>query len=338
MAAETTNINSACRDMWEKTVVSQVFMKNPLVVRMMAQKRVWVGGKQLAFPIDVATFEDVAQSYGYNDVLTNQDVEYLKAPKFDWKLFQVPVQYSIEEELKNDGPDAILDLVGSKVEKAQEGARLKMRAMMYDPDNTEAGTAFESICLALDHSRTYGGLTTATTTTYPLWNGASLAGTYADRATAITPSLSNFRKLLACCQRRMQAPPGEWLAITSDTIFQSLQEDAARFRVYTTDGSLLYKHGFNAMVLDGCEVVSDSYLEITPSTGAINSTRQKYFFLLHIPSWELKFHPRRAFRFTGFKWQGDQVNGKDFKLGRILNAGNLVTRKPNASIWRSNMS
>ena len=95
MAAETTNINSTTLDLWKKSVVPQVFMKIPLVARMLAQKRVFIGGKELKAPVSMDTLEDVAQEYTPNQALTNQDKTILNAPAFGWKYFQIPLQYSI---------------------------------------------------------------------------------------------------------------------------------------------------------------------------------------------------------------------------------------------------
>lgn len=338
MAAETTNINSTTLDLWKKSVVPQVFMKIPMVARMLAQKRVFIGGKALKAPVSMDTLESVAQEYTPNQALTNQDKTILHAPEFGWKYFQVPLQYDITEKLQNNGEAAIINLLAHKVQKGQEAARLKIREMMYNATNTEASAAFESINLACDHSRTYGGLTTVTTTTYPWWNGASTAGTYADRATAITPSISNFRVIYDCARRFTDSMPGDYLCVTSDTIFRSLKEQCERHNIYTTKASILNKFGFNAMMIDGVEVVADPYLEVTPATGALNTTRQKYFYMLNIATWELRFAPSRAFSFTGFTHQAKQVDGHDFWLGRIMSAGNLMCWQPRANVWKSNMS
>lgn len=337
MAAETTNIDSTTLDLWKKSVINQVFMRVPLVARLIAQKRVFIGGKALKAPVSMDTLESVAQEYTPNQALTNQDKTILNAPSFGWKYFQVPLQYSITERLQNNGPAKIIDLLAHKVQKGQEGARLKLREMMFNASNTEASAAFESINLACDHARTYGAITT-TTSANVWWNGASISGAFTDRNTGITPSISNFRIIYDCARRFSDSMPSDYLALTSDTIFRSLKEQCERHHIYTHDGSRLKKFGFNAMMIDGVEVVADPYLEVTPSTRAVNTTRNKYFYMLNIGTWELRFHPTRAFNFDGFTHQAKQVMGHDFWLGRIMSAGNLMCWEPGANVWKSNMS
>jgi hypothetical protein len=85
------------------------------------------------------------------------------------------------------------------------------------------------------------------------------------------------------------------------------------------------------MNLDGHEVVSVPYLQRS-------STTKTWFFILNMNFWELRIHTARNFKMTDFKWQGEQANGFDYYLARILLKGNFVCWKPNSSMWLSNVS
>ncbi len=337
--AESGNINSTTIDLWRKTIVPQVLVKIPLLARMLMKKQITMGGKAVVFPAEYGTYNGIAQAYTPNETLQNQDVTLFKAPKFDWKYFQVPVQYGIDEKIKNAGAARIVDLLGAKVKAAQKLARYKLKSMMYDATTTEASSEFESMPIALTHDVVYGGLTrTIGSTLNTWWQGASVAGTYTDWDTAMTPSIANIRKMMAPCTAAAEENHGEYLLIVGPTIFQALQSEAQTSRIYTPGGTPLFKYGFNTMSIDGVEIVSDTYLDREVTTRAINSTRQKYMFLLYVPAWHLELYPSRAFTFNGYTHQANQVNGKDFWLGRIMTAGKFYTDRPGASMFRSNVS
>ena len=85
------------------------------------------------------------------------------------------------------------------------------------------------------------------------------------------------------------------------------------------------------MYVDGHEVVSVPYLQRT-------STMRTWVFILNLAYWELRIHTRRNFKFTGMKWQGENANGYDYYLGRILLQGNFCCWKPKSSLWLSAVS
>lgn len=89
--------------------------------------------------------------------------------------------------------------------------------------------------------------------------------------------------------------------------------------------------GIKSMMFDGHEIVSVPYLQRS-------STMKTWLFILNLRHFELRIHTRRNFKFTGFKWQGDQSNGYDYYLGRIMLQGNFVCWKPKSSMWLSAVS
>lgn len=335
-----TNLNVATRDAWVRSIQDEVFLRLPLLNRLLSRRQVnWSGGLSIKRPVDMAEFTDspsLAQSYTPNEGLSSGTKEVLKAPKFLWKYFQVPIQFGVEEKLQNAGgnENQIVELVEHLVSKGQRGSRLHLNTMMYSAQSStsDSDAEFQGLLDALFADTTYGTLARATTVTNPWWQGASIAKSFADNATARTPSIANFRKAkIAVWQNADARSPKDLLVITSETIFAALQAEAETLHVYSRTGSELADQGFNAMILDGVEIVADPFLEQ-------DSTRRKYFFMLHIPDWEIRLHPQRSFKMTPFTWQGDQVNGIDQDLARVLVAGNMVCWKPNGSIANTNWS
>ncbi len=338
-----TNLESSTRDLFLRTVVNQVFLAMPLQARLLdARQIVWNGGLKIKSPIVTAEMDDLAQSYTANEGLTAETKTMLSTAEFNWKHFQVPVQYGLDEELQNGGgtETQIMNFVTFLVNKAQKAARIKLYKMMYEnPDSSCDSTAgFQGLTDALNHDNTYGGITRATTVTNAFWQGASLDGTYADQDAQLSPSLSNFRKMVRVCQRRAERPK-DYLAVCGGDIFGQLQSQVEASTNYprTNQTPLAMKYGFTTLDIDGIEVVHDPGLDLnyTAGTTTAGTYTPEWFFLLHIPDWELRLHPDRSMKMTDFTWQADQANGLDARLARVLTSGNLICWQPNASCWRS---
>lgn len=340
-ASTNANIQATTRELFLRTIAPQVFMKMPLYARLLLAKKInWEGGRYISRPVDKAEMDDLSQSYLAGERLTAARKTLLDTPYFHWKYNQTPVAYDVEEELQNSGggDTAPVKLIKFLVKKAQRAARLFLYKRMYGMPltgttltvGTDHSRHFQSVCQALEHDTTYGHLARATTTTNKWWQGASIAATYADQSTAYTPSIVTFRKAKSAIQEFVENP-GNMLAVCGPAIFLDLQTQVEARHIYNRDGSALAKYGFNTMMIDGVEVVEDPFLK---STYLANGA--KYFYMFNISEWELRLHPQRSFKFTGFKWQGDVADGFDEWLARILVTGNLVCWQPNASIWLKN--
>jgi len=337
------DLDEATRELWLRTVEAEVIQKDPLLNRLLARRQItWRGGTKIKRPVDTDEYTDIhggstiAQSYAPNEQLRGGSKDVLQTPEFNWKFFQIPVEYTAEERVKNHlaGDWQIVDLAEFRVAKAQRAARTHLKQMIYEAGSatSDSDIGFQGLADALTHDLTYGTIPRSGTTTNKWWQGASITGGYDDYNTARSPSIANFRKAKAACMLYSDAEgPGDLMVITSSTIFQALQSEAETMHIYSRDGSEMAKQGFNAMVLDGVEIVEEPYLEISP-------TRRKYFFVLNLATWELRLFPERSFELTPFVWQGELANGYDKWLARILVAGNLVCWKPNANLFNSNWS
>lgn len=355
-----SNLQASTRELWIRTIKSQVFMKMPLLARLLLSRRVsWKGGKFITRPVDKAEMDDQAQAYLPSEPLTTGRKTMLETPYANWKYLQVPVVYDVEEELQNDGGEPeVFDLTQFLVKKAQRATRIKLYRMMYDevaldsggdPDlQDDAATAYTfdngrnfcGIRQALCHDHTYMHVTRTTSTVNKWWQGASIGENYTDHDTARTASINTFRLAVSAAQRYEVTSPGDYLCIVGPTIFLALKSELESRHIYQRDGSPLAKYGFNTMMIDGIEVVEDPWLTSTFYLEGTSTTlaAEKWMFLLNVQDWELRLHPKRAFAFTGFNWQGDRANGYDEWLARVMLAGNFCCWRPNGSIYLNNVS
>ena len=341
-ASDNANIQASTRELFLSSVVPAVVMKMPLLARVyLARQMSFRGGKYITRPVDKAEMDDLHQSYFPTDRLTVGKKSMLETPYFHWKYMQVPVSYDVEEYLQNSGGGdlAPVDLIKFLTRKAQRACRIALYKQLYGIGtstvvDSDHDREFQSLVEALTHNGTYGHLTRATTTTNPWWQGGSIAETWADQATSYAPSISTFRRQVDAVSIYEPDQPGSYLYVCGPAIFRSLQSQVeARHSYGRVGGTLLAKYGFTTLEIDGLEVVLDPFLRNSIATNA-----HKWTFLLHVPDFELRLHPRRAFEFTGMTWQGDRADGYDEWAGRIMLAGNSILWDPNKSIYNSNVA
>jgi hypothetical protein len=327
------NITATTRELWLRTVKSQVFCRLAVSAALIDRKQVTMKGTNIKQTLDVAETDDLAQEYELDtEPLTSSKKTVFNTAHFHWKKFQVPVEYGVDEELENissAGETQIVDLEKAMVKKAQRAARIKLYKMIwgYKSATSDTDKGFQGIMDALSLDRTYGGID-STTETY--WDGGHI-GTDNPTSTAYPASIATFRQARSAIQQYVESL-GDLMAVTSSAIFQSLQSEVETRDIYTRDGSKMAKYGFNSMMIDGVEIVEDPWLNLNTWGTATGYKTSEFFALLHLPDWELRIHPRRAMKFTGFTWQGEVVNGYDKWLARILTAGNFICWQPNASI------
>lgn len=339
------NMTNACRELWEPGVVEQVFTAIPLFAALLMARRIKVrGGSSIKKTVDYDEMDDLAQEYaGANEQLTSAKKDFLDSASFKWKKFQVPIEYDEEEESEARGGTDVspVDLVEVKVRKGLRAAKIKLYKMMYDKPSATSDTdkGFQGLADALKHDYTYGGLTRATTVTNSWWQGASIAGSFADNGTAYTASIATFRNAFNAISINVEKVT-DALAVCGSVIFERLRSQIEASGLNTNLGKTpLGKYGFTAIEIDGIEVVRDPFLDKKVWGAGANEDTSKWFFMLNKPDWELRLFPGRDLSvMTPFKHQGENINGYDKYLARVYVKGNLVCWKPNGSIWLSNVA
>lgn len=335
-----SNLSVATRELFTKTKKAGILGKIGLFTRLLMDRRVnWEGGTKITAPVDVADMDSLGQDYKPGEPMTSGTKTLLAKPAFEWKYTQVPVVITAEEKLQNgyisDEQVAPEKLVKFYAMKAQRAARLKVYSNIWGAASTTSDTdaGFQGVPDALTHDYTYGTLARATTVTNLAWQGASVAGTYSDGATAMSPSIDNIRSMIRVVTPFIEDQSG--LLVTMGGLnFQRVKSQMEARHMYTRDGSKLAKYGFNTMMLDNVEVLEDVWLD----NNANSATTRKFLSVLNIPDWEFRLHPQRDFMLTDFVWQGDRPNGADEDLARVMIAGNFVCWNPHGSCLRTNVS
>lgn len=345
-----SDLTEATRELFVRSLKKEVFLRIPFYEELSKRSLIkFRGGKYIERLTDMDEMDDLAQAYTTNETLTDESKDMLAKPRFQWKKFQIPVRYSGDWEIQNAGAgneEQLLDLVNFLVTKAQRAARLKMMKNAFNGGTTtgrsDGGKEFQSLVSALDHDVTYGTLTrTHSSNTRNWWQGADPGGltssTTSAQGTATNLTISNIRKWISetSVAHYMEAK-SDLMILMCPTLFNKLRAEMESKAIYNTDLNKALANdtanvGFNKMILDGHQVVDVQYLQES-------STTRTWLFIINLNDWELRISTARNFKMTEFKWQGQNTNGVDYFLSRILVAGNLVCWKPNGSLWLSNVS
>jgi len=343
----TSDLTKATRELFVRSLKDEVAMATPVWEELQRRNQVtYSGGTSIKRLVDTDTMEDLVQEYSANDALTDEKKTTLQKPEFTWKLAQMPLRYDVDEYLQNitaGKEEQLLDLAQFLTTKGQQAVKRKMDQLMWNSGSVTpilaASKSFESIISALNHDTAYGTLSRSFSAgTNDWWQGADPAGlgevvTSSSQDTATNLTISNLRKWInESSIAHHMLTPSDLNVYMCPTLFNKLRAEMESKLIYkepTGDGSVDQK--LLKMKLDKHTIVSVPYLQTS-------STMKTWVVIMNMADWELRIHTERNFKMTDFKWQGDQSNGYDYWLARILWSGNLVCWKPNGSMWLSAVS
>jgi hypothetical protein len=232
------------------SIADNVTDNNALLNRLKAKGKVRpFGGGRLIY--EQLSFADNANGGWYSgyDTLPVQAQDVITAAEYAVKLYAVPVVISGQEELANDGEDAILDLLEERIAVAEASMANAIALGLYGDGTASGGKTLVGLDAAVPQdptTGTYGGINRATWT---FWRSQL-------RDSASTPTVSTIQTemnaLYAACSRGPDAPDlivagnATWLTFLGS--LQLIQR--------ITDPSMA-KLGFNTVKYMNADVVLD---------------------------------------------------------------------------------
>lgn len=342
----TTDLTKATRELHLRSLIDQVHMNIPVVEALQQRNQItYQGGTDVKRLVDTDTIDDLVQEYTVNEALTDEKKTTLEKPSFTMKYFQMPLRYDADEYLQNvtaGKEEQLLDLAAHLVKKGQKDIRLYLCKKIFNTGSTtgvaDGAEGMQSLVSALDSDVTYGTLPRAIGSgVNDWWQGADPAGlnevvTSSSQATATNLTISNLRKWIteSSVAHNMERQDDLYICMCP-TLYNKLRAEMEAKMQYQPAKGDTANQGFQKMILDDHTIASVPYLQTT-------SEMKSWLFILNLNFWELRFHTERNFKMTDFKWQGENANGYDYWLARIMCLGNFVCWKPKSSMWLSNVS
>jgi hypothetical protein len=126
------------------------------------------GGRTIVQELSYAENATFQRYSGY-EVLNVSPSDVISAAEYDWKQASVAVTISGLEQAQNSGPDAILDLLESRIEVAEKTMQNNLSSDMYSDGTASSGKQIGGLQLLVADTVTSGTVGGINQGTYTFW-------------------------------------------------------------------------------------------------------------------------------------------------------------------------
>ena len=148
---------------YRKTLTDNVFNARPLTYFLMDKGRVRMlnGGTNIVEPLIYGENSTVSSYSGYDAVsLTPQSG--ITAAEFDWKQYAASIAISGIEEAKNNGEQAMVNLLEAKIMQAEESMKEGFNAMFFGNGTGNSSKDWNGLGNLVESGNSVGGINGAT--------------------------------------------------------------------------------------------------------------------------------------------------------------------------------
>ena len=290
------NLLTTTLDKHRASFVDAIFKARPLAYWLKRAGNIEMvsGGDKIIEPLVYAE-NGTVETYSGNDILSTEDTAILSASSWDWKQLSVAVRMTGIDEAKNSGPEAIMNLLGAKVQVAQESAISRFNTMFHANGAGNGGKDWNGLLNLIEPiTGTIGGID-ANANTY--WRPAF-------RNTASEAiSLARMRTAYNSAAKGNDSPD---VILTTQTLYEAYEAILTPNMRY--EDKVAGEGGFQSLVFKGTPIVYDE----DNAAGNMYFINSKYL--------KLKGHTNKWFSMTPFV----TPNNQDVRTARLLAYGNLV--------------
>jgi hypothetical protein len=291
MALSVTQMNAITEKFFLKKLHDNIFDSNPLLMKIKkaGSYKSTSGGTQIYVPLNYAT-ATASGWYQGAETLSTTDNDNITAAAFDWASLYAGVSITEEDELKNSGDAAQLNLLKSKMQIAEKTLSDDLGTGLFSDGTDSKSIVGLRDIVATD--QTVGGIDQST---YSWWQGQ------VDSSTTAT-TISAMNTVYQDCVVDSDKP--NYVATTRALFnsYYSLLQPQQRFQDDETAGG-----GFQNLMFNGAPVVHDSHCPAN------------HMFMLNLNHLHLFYHPKRNMAFEPFQKPINQ----QVKVSRILWMGSL---------------
>lgn len=270
-----------------------IFDSNPYLQRIMksGSYKSQDGGTTIDIPLNYAT-TTAAGWYQGAETLSTTDNENLSAASYAWRSFYANISITREDELKNSGDSAVLNLLKQKSMIAEKTAKDTIGTGLYS-DGTDAKSivGLRDI-VAID--QTVGGISQSTNS----WWQAQVD------STTTTLTMAAMQSVYEDCSIDNETPTVVLSTRANFNRYYGLLQPQQRF----TDSDTA-KGGFQNLMFNGTVVLVDSHCPAN------------HMFFVNEKHAHLFYHPQQNFSFGGF----EKALNQELKVGRVLWMGSMAS-------------
>ena len=263
--------------------------------------------------------------YSRGETISSDKKEAITAAYFQLKHAYGNATILRVDELENDGPEGMVNLVFEEVEGAQESLSKTLAESFYEDnaDSTSRLTGLLAICDDTS-SRAYGNVTPtdviAENGEYP-WLGRTITGS----TTPISLDIIRTLRTYADYGTGKQDEPDQ--VITSKRIYNKIKNILQAQQMFTTADSKVVKAGFIGLNFEGADIYPCKYVADNGTTGDVFAINTNHF--------GFAVHKKGMFMRTEWAYIQGTANDKTMK---IFFDGNIVVNNRRAHAYYSSVA
>jgi hypothetical protein len=144
-------------------LTDNIFTARPLTYFLTDKGRIRMvdGGTKIVEPL-IYGANDTVSSYSGYDTLSLTAQEGISAAEFEWKQYAASIAISGIEEAKNNGEQAIINLLEAKITQAEESMKEGFNQMFFGDGTGNSGKNWNGLGNLVEASGTVGGINRAT--------------------------------------------------------------------------------------------------------------------------------------------------------------------------------
>lgn len=158
-ATSWDNITATTINKYVQGVQDLFFRKSPLQGELWRRRKVYSGGDKIAQPVSVGVAASSGTFANY-DTLSTVPYEFMKQARVPWRHYYGSVINTRDEEIQNNGPQQIVDLLGEKFTNARKQLEKNMAQGFFSdgtsttyPDGSVKG--FDGLKVICDDGTNY---------------------------------------------------------------------------------------------------------------------------------------------------------------------------------------
>ena len=189
---------------------------------------------------------------GY-ELLNVSPSDVISAAEFDWKQASVAVTISGLEQAQNSGPDALIDLLETRIDVAEKTMQNNLSQDMYSDGTASSGKQIGGLQLLVADSPTTGTVGGINRATYSFWRNQAYSAT-SDGGSAA--SAANIQRYMNALYQRTARQTDKVDLILADTNYYNFYLSSLQAIQRITSDEMA-QAGFQSLKYMGADVVFD---------------------------------------------------------------------------------
>lgn len=236
-------------------VVADNMSKNNALLHRLSKrgkKKAVSGGRTIVRELAYAENSTYQRYSGY-ELLNVSPSDVISAAEFDWKQASVAVTISGLEQAQNSGPDALIDLLETRIDVAEKTMQNNLSLDMYSDGTASSGKQIGGLQLLVADSVTSGTVGGINQGTYTFWRNQTFSATTDGGSAA---SATNIQRYMNSMYQRTARQTDKVDLILADTNYYNFYLSSLQAIQRITSDEMA-QAGFQSLKYMGADVVFD---------------------------------------------------------------------------------